>query len=121
MLEISKTAPNRVELHLEGALDSDAMKTGIDKLFEVSDGVEDGRLFYLITDFQMPTPGALMLEMARLPQLFGLLRHYSKAAVVSDTEWVRNWAEFEGKLFPGIDIRSFEMEERDAAEDWLMA
>ncbi|WP_176219196.1 STAS/SEC14 domain-containing protein [Planktotalea arctica] len=57
----------------------------------------------------------------RLPSLFALLTRLDKCAVLSDENWLRKAAAVDGALFPGLEIKSFEPDERDAAEAWLAA
>jgi len=121
MLKITKRSANRVDIDLSGSLDADAMRDGLDKLIAASEDVKNGRMYYRITDFSLPTLGAIGVEMTRLPKLFGLLGKFDKCAVLTDSDWLRKAAEFEGALFPGLDIRSFELDEQDEAEAWLAA
>lgn len=117
MLNIAKPSENRVDIELAGTLDAQIMRDALDDLIAKSADVENGRIFYTITDFSMPTLGAIGVELGRLPKLFALLGKFDKCAVVSDLKWVRKAAEIEGTLFPGIDIKSFENEA--PAEAWL--
>lgn len=121
MLKITKPAPDRVDIDLSGPLDSGLMRAGLDDLIDASEGVTHGVMLYRITDFSMPTLGAIGVEFARLPKLFGLLGKFDRCAVLSDTPWLRTAAEVEGKLFPGIEIKAFELDETEAAEAWLTA
>lgn len=119
MLTITKSSPNRVDIDLNGGLDAEIMTAGLDDLIAKSEGVQQGRMLYRITDFAMPSLGALAVELTRLPKLFGLLSKFDRCAVLSDAAWLRKAAEIEGAIFPGIDIKGFEMSEVDAAEAWL--
>lgn len=119
MFRIDTPSPNRVDLHIEGKIDADQMRDGLDQLFAASDGMKDGQMFYEIKDIQVPTAGAIAVEFGQLPKLFGLLGRFSRCAVLSDAGWVRKAAEIEGKLFPGLTIKSFEPDQRVAAEAWL--
>lgn len=119
MLKITKPSANRVDIELSGALDADAMRSGLDALIAASEGVTGGRMLYRISDFALPTLGAIGVEMARLPGLFGLLSKFDKCAVLCDTPWMRQAANIEGALFPGIDIKSFEFAQVQQAEAWL--
>lgn len=119
MLKIAKTSPNRVDIELDGGINSDQMRTALDQLIEASDGVKNGLMLYRITDFEMPTAGAIAVEFSRLPKLFGLLGKFDRCAVLSDSAWIRTTAEIEGAVFPGIKIKSFELNESEAAEKWL--
>lgn len=119
MLKITKPSPNRVDIELDGEINSDQMRSALDKLIDASDGVRNGLLLYRITDFELPTVGAIAVEFSRLPKLFGLLGKFDRCAVLSDSAWIRTTAEIEGALFPGIKIKSFELSRREAAERWL--
>ncbi|MFT6169087.1 MAG: hypothetical protein ACJAR9_001203 [Celeribacter sp.] len=119
MLTVTKPSPSRVNIELTGALDADAMRIGLDKLIDLSEGVEHGQMFYEISDFSLPTLGAFGVEMSRLPKLFGLLGKFDKCAVICDTAWLRKAAVVEGALFPGLDIKSYEPSEVAQAEAWL--
>jgi hypothetical protein len=119
MLNVKKQSPNRVDIELSGTLDAIDMRVGLDELIKASEDVSNGRMLYRISDFSFPTLGAIGVEMGRLPSLFGLLGKYDKCAVLCDTSWLRTAAEIEGALFPGIDIKSFELGEDEAAVTWL--
>lgn len=121
MLKITKPAPDRIDLELAGQVDADAMRAALDSLIEKSEGVSNGKMLYRITDFAMPTLGAIAVEFGRLPALFGLLGKYDKCAVLTDSDWLAKAAEIEGALFPGIDIKAFDLDDSDDAEAWLAA
>lgn len=119
MFRITKQSPNRIDIELNGSLDAETMRTALDDLLMKSEGVSNGLMLYTITDFALPTLGAIGVEFAKLPKLFGLLGKFDRCAVLCDAGWIRKAAEVEGALFPGIDIKSFELGEVAAAEDWL--
>ncbi|MEM8794008.1 MAG: STAS/SEC14 domain-containing protein [Pseudomonadota bacterium] len=119
MFEITKPSANRVDLHVSGAIDSDTMRKALDDLIEKSEGIENGRMLYTIPEMAWPSLGALGVEMARLPKLFGLLGKFDRCAVLTDAGWIKTAAEVEGALFPGIEIKGFGLTEVDKAEAWL--
>ena len=119
MLTITKPSDNRVDLDLSGTLDAETMRNALSELIEKSEGVSGGRMLYKISDFAFPTLGAIGVEMGYLPKLFGLLGKFDKCAVLSDAAWIRNAAELEGRMFPGIEIKAFSMDDCAAAEAWL--
>lgn len=47
------------------------------------------------------------------------LKKLEKGAVVSDEKWLRKAAEVEDKLLPGVDERSFSMNEIEEARKWI--
>lgn len=119
MLSITKVARDRLDIELKGTLDSAAMAAGLDDLIAKAEGVTNGRMLYRIPEFAMPTAGALVVELQRLPKLFGLLGKFRRCAVVSDAAWIRTAAEIEGAVIPGLAIKSFELDQTEAAEVWL--
>lgn len=121
MLTVAKPGENRIDLDLNGEIDADQMQQGLDDLLSLSEGMQNGKMSYTVTEFALPTIGALMVELSRIPQIFRLLGRFDKCAVLSDAGWVRSAAEIEGKLFPGIEIKGFDLNEVAAAEAWLAA
>lgn len=121
MMKVTKPAPNRVDLELEGALEAETMRHGLDELLHLSQDINNGRMLYTIKGFTMPTVEALGVEFGYLPKLFNLLGRFDKCAVCTDTAWLRAAAEVEGAMIPGLEINAFDLNEMDAAEAWLAA
>lgn len=119
MFKVTRRGDNRLDIELSGRLDSDEMKTALDDLVDNSDTIENGKMLYDIIDFSMPSMNAIAIELSRLPELFGLIKKYSKIAVLSDTNWIKKASELEGMLIPGLDIKAFAREQREDAEKWL--
>lgn len=119
MLTITKPEPNRVDIELSGRVSSEEMANGLDDLLELSQDVNKGTMLYTITSFAFPDLGAIAVEMARLPKLFGLLGRFDRCAVLTDAAWLRTAAAVEGAMIPGFDVKAFDLSERDAAEVWL--
>jgi hypothetical protein len=121
MLKVTKRSDDRVDIALRGKIDAIEMAVALDELIEQSKDVNNGQMLYEISDFSLPTLSAIGVEIARLPSLFGLLSKFDRCAVLSDSSWLRKAAAVEGALFPGLEIESYELHERDAAEAWLKA
>jgi len=119
MLTITKPEANRIDIELSGRVSSDEMAQGLDDLLEKSQDVNAGVMLYRISSFAFPDLAAIAVEMARLPKLFGLLGRFDRCAVLSDAAWIRTTAEVEGALFPGIDIKGFDLGDEQSAEAWL--
>jgi hypothetical protein len=119
MFKIEVTGPNRIEIELAGRLNSAEMKIALDDLADKTQEFSHGQMLYRIHDFDLPTLGAIGVELSRLPALFGLIRRFGRAAVLSDKKWIQRLSELEGHLFPGLEIKAFEMDEVAAAEAWL--
>lgn len=119
MFTITKRSENRIDIAISETIDSDEMAKILDEFVEKSKDVQNGQMLYTITDFSMPTMGALWVEMTRLPKLFGLVGKFKKCAVLTDVGWMRKAASVEGALIPGLTIKSFELDQVAAAEEWL--
>ncbi|MCP4341496.1 MAG: STAS/SEC14 domain-containing protein, partial [Desulfobulbaceae bacterium] len=70
-------------------------------------------------DFHIPSLGAIRIELSRLPSMFGLIRKFVRAAVLSDKMWIQKVSELEGALIPGLEIKAFDRDQREEAEAWL--
>lgn len=119
MFNIERKGENRLDIEFSGKLDSEDMKAALDLLIVQAKGIEHGRMLYRIGDFDLPTLGAIGVELSRLPELFRLIRHFDRAAVLADQRWIRAISEIEGILIPGLEIKAFEPRDEAAAEAWL--
>jgi hypothetical protein len=119
MLNVSKPSANRLDIELSGTLDADAMSSALDQLIEESEDITKGRMLYRITDFEMPTMGALGVELQKMPKLLGLIGKFEKCAVLSDDAWIRTAAEIEGAVIPFLEIKGFPLSAANLAEEWL--
>jgi len=119
MFTVRKTAPNRLDLEFSGKLDADGMRRALDDLMAKSDGIEHGCILYRIADFDLPSFGAIGVELARLPELFRLIKKFDRVAVLAQQSWVQRASEVEGALVPGLDVRAFGLDARAEAEAWL--
>ena len=121
MLTVTLRAPNRIDLEIRGKIDSEAMRDGLDALLAHAAGIEQGRMLYRITELKLPSLGSLMVELSRLPELFGLIGKFDRVAVVADKKWLQKVGEIEGRFFPGVEIRGFDPDQEDEAERWLVS
>ena len=119
MFEITPNGPNRLDLTLSGKLDRDQMATALDEIIVKSADIKNGKMLYRITDFHLPTLGAIGVELVRMPKLLKLIGRFDKAAVLADKDWLKKISEIEGALIPGLEIKAFGLDEADAAEAWF--
>lgn len=119
MFSVTRTDETRLEIEWSGLLDADDMRAFLDELVAKSMAIESGTMLYRIGQFDMPTMGALGVELARLPEMFRLIAKFERAAVLCDENWVRRVSEWEGKLIPGLEIKAFPCDAETEAAAWL--
>lgn len=119
MFKVSKTRTNRLDIELSGKLDSEEMRIALDELESKSGDIENGIMLYDVVEFHMPSLGAIAIEFSRLPSMFGLIKKFRRAAVLTDKNWIKNASEFEGFLIPGLEIKAFSRDQKEEAELWL--
>lgn len=119
MLKINARGKNRLDIELSGRLDTEEMKTALDELVRKSVHIENGKMLYDIIDFHLPSPGAIAIEISRLPAMFGLIKKFDRAAVLADQTWIKKVSQLEGAFFPNLEIKAFDRSQRDEAEAWL--
>lgn len=119
MFHVSRRGENRIDIDFSGKLDSQAMRAALDDLLFKSEGISHGRMLYRIGDFDLPTLGAVGVELSRLPHLFRFIRRFDRCAVVAGKEWLRKASEVEGALIPGLTIKAFDLHQEAEASAWL--
>ena len=119
MFTVSQAGNNRLNITLSGKLNSEQMKAALDELEVKSRDIHDGTLLYDVIDFHLPSLGAIAIEFSRLPAMFGWIRKFKRAAVLVDKNWIKKISEIEGALIPGLEIRGFDRDQKDEAEQWL--
>ncbi|CAD5108609.1 SpoIIAA family protein [Zestomonas carbonaria] len=121
MFQVTRNGENRIDVEFAGKLDSTQMKIALDELTQQSEGIEHGRMLYRVGEFELPTLGAVAVELSRIPQVFRFVRRFDRMAVIAGKEWVRKVSEVEGALIPGLQIKAFEPGREAEAEAWLQS
>ena len=119
MFKVTNKGMNRLDIELSGKLNSEEMEIALDELVNKSKEIENGKMLYDVIDFHLPSLGAIAIEFSRLPSMFGLLKKFERAAVLTDKNWLKKVSEFEGMLIPGLEIKAFERNRKEQAEAWL--
>ncbi|MBW2011132.1 MAG: STAS/SEC14 domain-containing protein [Deltaproteobacteria bacterium] len=119
MFKVIQNATNRLDIEMSGRLDAVEMTTALDELVSKSKNIENGKMLYEIIDFHLPSLGAIGIEFSRLPSMFGLMKKFDRAAVLTDKTWLKKVSEFEGALYPGLEIKAFNRDQKVEAEAWL--
>ncbi len=119
MFKVTVNGTNRLDIELSGKLNADEMKIALDDLVNKSKDIQNGKMLYEVIDFQLPTFSAIVVEFSRLPSMLGLIKKFDRAAVLTDKTWLKMVSEFEGALYPGLEIKAFNRDQKAEAEDWL--
>jgi hypothetical protein len=119
MFIVKRHSENRLDIEMSGRLDSEAMKRALDELVSQSSDIEDGTMLYDVVDFHLPSLAAVVVEFSRLPSMLGFMKKFRRAAVLTDKAWLQKVSELEAFLYPGLEIRAFDRDQRKAAEEWL--
>jgi len=119
MLKVILHSANRLDIELSGKLNADDMKIALDELESKSKDIKNGQMLYEIIDFHIPTAAAIGVEFSRLPAMLGLIKKFNRAAVLTDKTWLKKVSEVEGMLYPGLEIKAFNRDQKAEAEAWL--
>ncbi|MEM8843815.1 MAG: STAS/SEC14 domain-containing protein [Pseudomonadota bacterium] len=119
IFNVTVCGENRLDIELTGKLSAEDMKVALDELLGKSENVKQGRMLYTITNFDFPSFGAIGVELSRLPELIRMIKKYDRCAVLANENWIKNISELEGFLFPGLEIKAFNLNEKEIAEAWL--
>jgi hypothetical protein len=119
MFKVTQNGMNRLDIEMSGKLCAEEMKIALDELVSKSKNIENGKMLYDIIDFHLPSLGAIGIEFSRLPSMFGLIRKFDRAAVLTDKAWIKKVSEFEGAFYPGVEIKAFNRDQKAEAEVWL--
>ena len=119
MHRITRLSPVRLDIELKGRLDADAMRTLLDGLLRESEGFEHGRMLCRVRDFELPSLGALGVELSHMPELFGMIGRFDRVAVLADETWIQRLGQIENAVIPGIEIKVFAGDATADAEAWL--
>ena len=121
MFKVIANGINRLDIELSGKLNTEAMKIALDELVNKSKDIENGKMFYEIIDFNFPSLGAIAVEFSRMPSMLGLIKMFNRAAVLTDKTWLKKISELEGTLYPGLEIKAFNRDQKTEAEAWLLS
>ena len=104
---------------MSGKLDAEEMKIVLDELVSKSENIENGKMLYDVVDYHLPSLGAIGIEFSRLPSMFGLIKKFDRAAVLTDKIWIQNVSELKGLFYPNLEIKAFNRDQKEEAEGWL--
>ena len=119
MFKVIPNGANRLDIELSGKLDAEDMRTALDTLLSNSKNIENGKMLYEIVDFHIPSLGAIGIKLSRLPALVVLMKKFDRVAVLTDKAWLKKASKLDGVLFPWLEIKAFNRNQKTVAEAWL--
>lgn len=119
MFQTTRVNDKRLNVVFSGKLDSESMKMALDEMIRQAQGITEGAMLVEIGEFELPTLGAMAVELSRLPQLFRFIRQFDRVAVMAGQHWVRKMSTVEGALIPGLNLKAFALAQTAEAEEWL--
>jgi hypothetical protein len=119
MFKVTRTSENRLDLEMSGKLNAKEVKIALDELVSKSENIENGKMLYDVIDFRLPSLGAIAIEFSLLPAVFRLLKNFDRTAILTDKLWLKKLSELEGLLYPGLQIKAYNRNQRAEAEAWL--
>lgn len=118
-MKVERSGKNRLDIVMAGKIDSEEMAEMLEQLLDKSEGIKDGKMMFDVVDYQLPTLGAIMVELSRFPAMLAFIRKFDSAAVLADETWLRKISEWEGYMLPWLTIKSFHRDQKAEAEIWL--
>ncbi len=116
MLElIPMHAGHVIGIRVDGKIEKDDILKVIEAAKAIMAGHDKIHIYVEAVNFDGISFEALWEDMTFA---FPNLSHFTRKAVVSDTEWMDVMSTIGNKLFPGIEVRHFSPEEKDAAKQW---
>jgi hypothetical protein len=119
MFKVTPRGGNRLDIEMSGKLDAEQMKIALDELVDKSKDIKNGKMLYDVIDFHLPSFGAIVIEFSRMPSMLGLMKRFNRAAVLTDKTWLKKVSELEAVLYPGLEIKAFDRDQKEQAEAWL--
>lgn len=111
--------PDVAAFRAGGKITSDDIEKAWRSIDAALDEASEIGMYIEIIDLGGFTLDALIKDIAIGFKQIGHLKRFPRIAVVTDQTWVGTVAEIEGKLLPGVEIRTFPTVEDEAAMAWL--
>ena len=118
MFNITRDTDGLILLQISGRIDAAEMESGLQHLFADLAEETGARILFRLDDAVLPELSAIAVELRHLPHMLRMMARIDRVAVLSDEGWVRTGAEIEGRLIPGVEIRSWPLSDEAAARAW---
>ncbi|WP_108445416.1 STAS/SEC14 domain-containing protein [Halomonas denitrificans] len=115
---ISHPAEHVVAMKASGVVTAQELQRAIDAVEAAKRAHPRVSLVVEIDGLRWLTLTALLKDLGYGLTQLGDLKHYHRAAVVTDQEWVKHLAHLEDRLFKDVEIRTFPPRDHAAAMAW---
>ncbi|RPD98729.1 STAS/SEC14 domain-containing protein [Aureibaculum marinum] len=106
-----------VSLTISDGIDSETINKTYKKLRTIIDQNENVNLLMQIEDVNGIESIKLFFD--NLGDKWYVLRHLRKYALITNNDWVENIIEIAGMLTPKVEMKQFDMDEKEKAIDWI--
>lgn len=115
--EVNIPSTKAVGFNISGKIDKNDIKLVIDAVNRKFEFENKLAIYVELENFAGVSLKAFIEDLK-----FGIpnMHRFTKKAVISDTSWHEALAEMSNKIIPGIELRHFKKEEKDAALLWVM-
>lgn len=118
MIEILDSPKHLVAVRLSGSLTAEDVEKAYRTIEEAVKENDRVSFFAEVDDSMNLTFEGVFKDMVEGIWQLGKLKHYYRAAAVTDKSWIAGLARVEGLVFSSIDVRVFRSDDRDKAFAW---
>ncbi len=119
MIEFISAPDHVAAFRIAGTLRSEDYDAMIPRIEEKLEGHETIGIFVDMEDFEDMTADAIGRDIKPGIDRLRQLHRFGRAAIATDSEWVRAAAEMADILFPQLEARAFAVDDKGAAMDWV--
>ncbi|KKB11540.1 hypothetical protein VE25_12155 [Devosia geojensis] len=119
MIQVISAPEHVAAFHLAGTVTADDYDKIIPEVEEKLQNHEDIGILADLTGLEDMTGGALARDFQYGLGKLGEMHRFKRAAVISDKQWIKAATEIADKVFPQVEARVFQKDEKDQAMRWV--
>jgi len=108
-----------VHMSITGNIKPESMTQGLDWIHELDAEDDDFNLRIDMAQGEFDDLAAISAEFKRVATVLRHSKSAKKCALMTDSMFLRNSAKVEGAVIPGLEVRTFDLDEATPAERWL--
>ena len=108
-----------VHMSITGNIKPESMTQGLDWIHELDAEDDDFNLRIDMAQSEFDDLAAISAEFKRVATVLRHSKSAKKCALMTDSMFLRNSAKVEGAVIPGLEVRTFDLDEATPAERWL--